>query len=304
MTSSGNPTPVPGVAPGGVWAILPDRFPAITALLARGETAARPQAPKARQAASVAVIPIHGVLTHRPSLMSMMLGGSTTVEIASAVRQAAASARATSIVLDIDSPGGSVEGIQELAEVIARAARQKPVIAVANSTAASAAYWLASQATEIVVTPSGMVGSIGVIAMHTDRSRAEDAAGRTHTIVQSSRFKSEGNPYRPLDTEAHAEVQRMVDSYHEDFVQAVAAGRGVPASTVRSRFGQGRMMRARDALQAGMVDRVASLDDVLRGQLDGSGMTSQRHRGYLDARRAAVVEQAKADLARLCAADD
>jgi len=304
MTSSGNPTPVPGVAPGGVWAILPDRFPAITALLARGETAARPQAPKARQAASVAVIPVFGVLTHRPSLLSMMLGGSTTVEIASAVRQAAASARASSIVLDIDSPGGSVDGVQELAEVIARAARHKPVIAVANSTAASAAYWLASQASEIVVTPSGMVGSIGVIAMHTDRSRAEDAAGRTHTIVQSSRFKSEGNPYRPLDTEAHAEVQRMVDSYHEDFVQAVAAGRGVPASTVRSRFGQGRMMRARDALQAGMVDRVASLDDVLRGQLDGSGMTSQRHRGYLDARRAAVVEQAKADLARLCAADD
>ena len=234
----------------------------------------------------------------------MMLGGSTTVEIASAVRQAAASARATSIVLDIDSPGGSVEGIQELAEVIARAARQKPVIAVANSTAASAAYWLASQASEIVVTPSGMVGSIGVLAVHVDRSRQHEAAGLRTTIVQAGKFKSEGNPYRPLDTEAHAEVQRMVDSYHEDFVQAVAAGRGVPASTVRSRFGQGRMMRARDALQAGMVDRVASLDDVLRGQLDGSGMTSQRHRGYLDARRAAVVEQAKADLARLCAADD
>jgi signal peptide peptidase SppA len=167
-------------------------------------------------------------------------------------------------VLDIDSPGGSIAGITELAAEIRSARGAKPIVAVANTLAASAAYWLGSQADQFVVTPSGHVGSIGVYAVHQDVSKMLDEAGVKMTIVSAGPHKTEGNEFEPLTDEARAEIQARVDASYDQFVEDVAAGRNVPVATVRADFGGGRVLTARDALKAGMVDRVETLAQTIQ----------------------------------------
>jgi signal peptide peptidase SppA len=166
----------------------------------------------------------------------------------------------SAVVLDIDSPGGTVAGVTELAAEI-RAARggSKPIVAAANTLAASAAYWLASQADEVVVSPSGSVGSIGVYAVHQEVSRMLDEMGVGTTIISAGPHKTEGNEFEPLTDEARADIQSRVDVSYASFVADVAAGRGVTAEQVEADFGGGRVLTARKAQSAGMVDRVETL---------------------------------------------
>jgi signal peptide peptidase SppA len=210
----------------------------------------------------VAVVPVMGVLAQRMNLMSAMSGGTSTESLGATIDNLVADRGVRSILLNIDSPGGSVFGIPELADKMLRAREDKKIVAVANATAASAAYWLASQASELVVTPSGRVGSIGVIAAHTDESKAEEMAGVKTTYITAGEFKGEG--YKPLTDESQAALQREVNAYYGMFTAAVAKGRGVTAHRVEQDYGKGRTVLARDALAAGMVDRVATLEATLR----------------------------------------
>lgn len=214
---------------------------------------------------SVAVLPLFGVIGHRMNAMSSMSGGTSTEKFASLFANALEDPNVRAIVLDIDSPGGTVQGVSELASQIYKARGTKPIVAVANALAASAAYWIASAADEIVAPPSGEVGSIGVFVIHTDVSKAEAADGVTHTIIKAGKYKAEGNPYEPLSEEARAAAQEYVDGYYGMFVGAVAKNRGVSVGDVRSGYGEGRTLRAADALKAGMIDRVGTLDSVLVG---------------------------------------
>jgi signal peptide peptidase SppA len=167
------------------------------------------------------------------------------------------------IVIDIDSPGGSVFGTPELADEILKARGAKPIIAVANSNADSAAYWIASAADEIVGTPSSMVGSIGVWTMHVDFSKMDERVGMKVTYVSAGKYKVEGNEYEPLGEEAQAALQARVDEYYGMFVAAVAKGRGVTASAVRNGYGEGRVVTAKQALALGMIDRIGTLGQTL-----------------------------------------
>lgn len=214
-------------------------------------------------AGGVAVIPVYGVITPKADLMTEMSGGTSVDRVQAALQAALDDDKVAQIVLDINSPGGSVAMIPELAAQIRAARREKPVVAVANTMAASAAYWWASQASEIVVTPSGSVGSIGVIAAHDDISQAQEKLGVKTTLVTAGKYKGEKSPYAPLTEEAKADIQKTVDGHYAMFTQDVARGRGVSVETVRADFGQGRMLLARDAVNAGMADRVATLDQVL-----------------------------------------
>jgi len=190
------------------------------------------------------------------------------------------------VVLDVDSPGGAVNGVEELADEMLRARGQKPVVAVANTLAASAAYWIATAADEVVVTPSGEVGSIGVFAVHEDFSAALEAAGIRVSLVSAGKYKMEGNPYEPLGDEGRAALQERVDDYYGMFVGAVARGRGVAAKDVREGFGQGRLVGARQAVELGMADRVATLDETLdRVARRVAGNRSRRGALSLEARR-------------------
>lgn len=212
---------------------------------------------------AVAVIPIHGTMAQRRLPGASTGPGAPTEEIGKRIEKDAADPAIKAIVLHIDSPGGSVHGTRELAAKVIAAKAMKPVIAQVDSLAASAAYWVASQATEVVVTPGGEVGSIGVIAVHEDLSAMLEADGIKPTVVTSSKYKAEFSPYGPLGEEARAHLQDRVNAAHRDFIAAVAAGRGVKADAVESNYGQGRTLDATDALAAGMVDRIATLDETL-----------------------------------------
>jgi signal peptide peptidase SppA len=168
------------------------------------------------------------------------------------------------ILIDIDSPGGSVYGVVELADEIQSARSQKRIVAVANSLAASAAYWIGCSASEFYVTPGGEVGSIGVWQAHQDYSQALDEAGVKTTLISAGKFKVEGNPYSPLNDEAQSFMQSRVDEYYAAFTKAVARGRGVPISQVREGMGQGRVLGAAAALAQNMVDGIATFNDVLK----------------------------------------
>jgi signal peptide peptidase SppA len=175
-----------------------------------------------------------------------------------AVRRAVADPQARTIDMLIDSPGGAVLGLPETADVIREANKQKPVRAFVTGIAASAAYWLASQASTITLTPSGEVGSVGVLDIHADVSKALEDSGVKITAVTAGEHKVERAPFTPLSPEAREHMQRGVDSWYGDFLSAVRRGRGARVSA-QSKFGDGRMLSAKDALSAGMIDFLGGL---------------------------------------------
>lgn len=270
------------------WALMPERLQAMTAVLTRWSSDEPPseetlfqinadrvlrdtrkQFASDRAASSaglgIAVLPLYGVVTQRGNMVDDISGpGSTsTQKFTSALRQVLADDTVGQILIDIDSPGGSVYGVAELAAEIVKARAQKPVVAVANSLAASAAYWIGCSAGEFYVTPGGEVGSIGVWQAHFDYSKALEEEGVKPTLISAGKFKVEGNPYVPLDPEAQAFMQSRVDDYYNAFIKAVAKGRGVSVVDVRDGMGEGRVLGADAALAAKMVDGIATFDDVL-----------------------------------------
>jgi signal peptide peptidase SppA len=212
-----------------------------------------------QNAGSVSVLPLHGVITPKADLMTEMSGGTSVDRFRADLLSAVDDKDVSAIVLDVSSPGGMTDMIPELAADIREARGRKPIVAVANTKAASAAYWLASQADEIIVTPSGSVGSVGVFAAHDDLSGAMEKAGVKTTLVSAGKDKTLGNPYEPLSEDARAMIQEHVDEMYQMFTADVAKGRRVPVADVRGGFGEGRMLTAKNAVKAGMADSVATL---------------------------------------------
>lgn len=225
----------------------------------------------ARPMGPVGVIPIYGVLMPRANLMTEMSGGTTYAGIRAAFRQALEDETIGSILFDVDSPGGTVGGLEELATEIREARGRKPIVAIANSMMASAAVYLASQADEVVASPSAEVGWIGTVTVHTEFSKADASAGITTTVIRNPAGKYGGNEFEPLSDQARAELQQAVDDYSAQFHAAVAKGRGVPVSKVKSDFGQGGGMTAARARAAGLVDRVEAFDATVRRLATGRG---------------------------------
>lgn len=207
----------------------------------------------------VAVIPVYGVISQRMNLMTAMSGGTSVEGLTRAVRGALADPDVGALVLDIDSPGGMVEGIAEIASEIRAARGQKPIVAVANAVMASAAYWIGSAADEVVATPSAQVGSIGVIGHHVETSKADEMAGETYTVITAGKGKANQSSHVPIDADGIAEMQALADGFYSLFVADVAAGRGVPKAKVTGEW-QASVLGAKAAKAAGMVDRVDTLD--------------------------------------------
>src|SRR6185295_35537 len=145
-----------------------------------------------RSGGVVAVIPIMGTISHRAEAMQAASGGTSTEKLSQRFAQAISDPKVRGVVLDIDSPGGTVAGTPELAAQIRAARGSKPIVAFANAQAASAAYWLGAQADEFLVTPSGEVGSIGVFATHEDQSAAAATAGVKMTLIADPPAKVDG----------------------------------------------------------------------------------------------------------------
>ncbi len=263
------------------WAIQPAKLDEILAFMAtklRGDdvppddveaisAAARRPGPY-RMSGSIAVLPIVGTIIPRAGGLSAMSGATSIQRFRASFRAALEDDRVSAIVLDVDSPGGMVDGVPELADEIYAARGKKPIIAQANTFIASAAYWLASQADELVVSRSSEVGSIGVVMMHSNWGEHYAKAGVEITYVATPRYKTEGNPHESLSEETRAHLQSQINTYYGMFVNAVARGRGVAVATVREEFGEGRMVLANDAVRRGMADRVATMRQTI-GRLSG-----------------------------------
>lgn len=219
---------------------------------------------------AIAVIPLSGPIFPRANLMTDISGGTSLETFGRTVQVASADPQIGTIVLDVNSPGGSVDLMPETVATLRDARKSTPIVAVANTMAASAAYWLAAQADELVVSPSARVGSIGVIAAHDDESAMwEEHRGIKTTLITAGKHKAEANPFEPLSDEAREMIQAMVDEVYGWFVADVAKGRGVGRKAVEAGFGQGRLVGAQAAVDAGMADRVGTLEGTI-ARLSGS----------------------------------
>jgi len=235
---------------------------------------------------SVAVIPMYGLITQRESLMGAMSGGTSIDELRSLLRSALVNPAVQAVVFDIDSPGGSTDGLTEFAAELRQLSKgAKPIVGQVNTLCASAAAWLAWQMTEVVITPSGEIGSVGIWAAHEDMSQAEQMAGIKTTLISAGPYKTEGNSFEPLTDEARSAIQDQVDAFYGMFLADVAKGRRTTARAVANGYGQGRTLLAHDsqigdrtvagALTAGMVDRIDTLETtVLRLQPKATGVRS------------------------------
>ena len=224
----------------------------------------------------IMVLPIVGGLYHRGDSFDAMSGAQSYTNVQNMLLASMANEDVRGILLDIDSPGGEVSGCLELGDTIMTARDRKPIWAVANACAASAAYALASSASKLYVTPSGQVGSIGCVWMHTDLSKALDKAGVSVSYVYAGKHKIDGNPTEPLPKDVRASIQSEIDHAYTMFVDMVAARRPMTARQIRGT--EAAMFRATEAVDIGLADQVGSFDAALGDFEQEVGLTRRTHK--------------------------
>lgn len=209
----------------------------------------------------VAIVPVNGPIFRYANLFTMFSGGTSVQDLATDFQASLENPSVKAILLNVDSPGGEVAGINEMATMIRAAAGAKPVVSYVGGMAASGAYWLASQSQAIVADATAMLGSIGVVATFRDKKAADEKAGIANYEIVSS--QSPKKRMDPATESGRAYIQALIDDLAAEFVAAVAEGRGVTAEKVLSDFGQGGVMTAKRAIDAGMADRLGSFESVL-----------------------------------------
>ena len=206
----------------------------------------------------IAVIPIYGSLVKRTIGLQVESGLTSYASIADQIDAAVADPLVSGIVLDIDSPGGEAAGVFELARRIRAAGEKKPMWAVANDAAFSAAYAIAASTRRIFITETAGVGSIGVIALHVDQSAKDATEGLRYTAITAGEHKNDFSPHEPLSIQAHASLQAEVDRLYAIFTDQVAQMRGIKVQAIRGT--QAALYFGEDAVKAGLADGVMSLD--------------------------------------------
>jgi signal peptide peptidase SppA len=222
------------------------------------------------QAGQVAILPLYGPIFPRANLLGSISGGTSAEQLRADVQAVMADPDIAGVLFDVDSPGGDIQGITELAATIREARGTKPMVAIANHDMASAAYWAMSGVDEIVATPSSRTGAIGVITAHDDLTGALAQEGIVRTVISAGRFKAEGMFGQSLSDEAKAAIQATVDTIYGVEAADVAAGRGVTSADIRSGFGQGRVVLAKAAKAAGLVDRIDTFDNTVARLVAGN----------------------------------
>ncbi|HDR9100691.1 S49 family peptidase (plasmid) [Burkholderia vietnamiensis] len=210
----------------------------------------------------VAVLSVGGTLVHRASSLDAMSGLTSYAQLSSAFNAMLGNSQIAHIVLDVNSPGGSVNGAFDFADEIFNARGRKPITAIVDESAYSAAYAIASAADEIIVPRTGGVGSIGVVAAHLDRSEANERQGIKVNYVYAGARKIDGNPNAPLSDEAHAELKAEVDRIYGLFVETVARNRGLSVDAVRGT--EAGVFRGPAAIDHRLADRVQAPRDAMR----------------------------------------
>jgi signal peptide peptidase SppA len=220
----------------------------------------------------VAVIPIWGMLTKRYSVLTQLFGGTAMEDAGADLRAALENPEVKGIFLDIDSIGGPGDGVTDLAGKVYAARKQKPVVAFSDGAMLSAAIWIGVAADRVYLANETVgSGSIGVLAMHTDFSKAEEQAGIKTTVISAGKYKALGNRYEPLSKEGRDILQEQIDYMYGLFVRDVAKYRGTSEKTVLEKMADGRVFFGNQAVRAGLVDGLMSkrqlLQSLSRGEL-------------------------------------
>lgn len=209
-----------------------------------------------------AIIPVLGTLVNRGAWIGSFSGETSYEGISAQLAEAVQDDKVTRIVLDINSPGGEAGGIAHLAQVIRDARKHKPVVALVNDMAASAAYWLASSCERIFVSKTSTVGSIGVVWAHVDQSEALSQHGVKVTLVHAGAHKADGNPYGPMSEQAQGNIQAEINSLRDVFAQEVAEGR--PSLSTEDIVAlEARTLIGEAAIKAGLADEIGGLEQAL-----------------------------------------
>lgn len=209
----------------------------------------------------VAVVPFIGPAFRYSSWMHDLCGATTYDRFAQDLAAALDDDDVKAIVLEVDSPGGEVNGCVEASDMVFRARGTKPIIAWVGGDACSAAYWVASAADSIVVSDTAMLGSIGVVGIFRDDSEADAREGiKTYEIVSS---QSPGKRPDPGTKAGRAALQGLIDDTAAVFVARVARNRGVTVDKVLADFGKGGCMVGTGAVEAGLADEVGNFEDLL-----------------------------------------
>jgi len=207
----------------------------------------------------IAIVPVIGTLVARSGYLGAASGLTAYSDIADAIESAATDPGIRAILLDVDSSGGEVGGLFDLVDHIQAIRRQcgKPIWAVADEAALSAAYAIACTADRLYVTQTGEVGSIGVVAVHRDESGADAQAGLAWSFVHAGACKVDGNPHQPLSDSARATLQADVDALYGKFTTLVAERRRLSPDAVRAT--EAAVYRGDQAVAVGLADKVGTL---------------------------------------------
>jgi len=209
----------------------------------------------------IAVLPVSGVISNKANMFTRVSGGASAQLLTQQVSSMRADPRVRGVVLDFDTPGGSVFGIPAFAAEIRALASEKPTVSVSTGMMASAGYWTGSAANAVYISgETDYVGSIGVVATHSYNPRQ---AGAQVTEITAGRYKRMASDNAPLTKEGHAYIQEQVDEIYRAFVSAVAENRRTSVDNVLDRMADGRIFVGRQALDAGLADGIATVEDMV-----------------------------------------
>ncbi|WP_099863733.1 S49 family peptidase [Pararhizobium haloflavum] len=230
-----------------------------------------------RKMGSTAIITIDGSLVNRGAWIGASSGLVSYEGIEAQLMDAAGDPEISAIILDINSFGGEATGMFGLAATVRALREQKPIVAFINDVAASAAYGIAASATEVVISPTSVVGSIGVVMLHLDRSDELKAKGVKPTFIHAGAHKVDGNSFGPLTEEVRASLQRDVMTFYDRFLETVEAGRGERTTAAAARRTEAKTFIGQQAIDAGLADRIGTLAELLASpsKPGPSGQTAQ-----------------------------
>lgn len=299
------------------WAIAPDALQSLKATTQQVQADLSlfgqkplPRSHRATVQNGVAIIPIHGVITPRFDLFTLLMGGTAFDTLTHDLKMVTADNDIRGIILDIDSPGGVAVGTSEIAELIHKVASIKPIWAYVGRTCCSAAYWLASATTKIIAHKSAMIGSIGVVST-VPIQEVPDADGyRQIEIVSNNAKNKRPDPRTPegLDT-----IRAELDALETEFIQDIANYRNTDTTRIKTDFGQGGVLLGNAAKRVGMIDEISDFDSCLAAISDlttttpkgGKNMSKTEQNAITDEQIATYrAEGAKAERDRLLALDE
>lgn len=207
-----------------------------------------------------AIIPIHGVVTARSDFFSFLSGGTSLADLSKNLQTALDDDQVNSILLDIDSPGGVAIGPLEMAEMIFNARSKKPIWSYVGRNGSSAAYWLASAAEKIVVHPSALLGSIGVVTTIPVQEESDSEGYKNIEIVSSNAALKRPDP---RTKEGMAEIKRELDDIESQFINSIARYRNITPEVIKRDFGQGGVLIGENAVSQNMADSLGTYEDTL-----------------------------------------